>query len=149
MSRGKREKPTFAEQERQKEKRQREELKFQRKQREIMLEYSKRITADMRGLLWVISVGALLLAFLCAILRFEAAFPWITAMVGLPWTAWGTAAAFYLTLAKSDHKEGGITFEAAKAGNFGVKPEAEAPTVWTNESAEDLSLSGSEDSPAI
>ena len=92
-------------------------------QREIMLEYSKRITNDMRGLLWVISVGAVLLAFYCAHLRFDAAFPWITAMVGLPWTAWGTAAAFYLNLAKSDHKAGGITYEAAKADNFGVEPE--------------------------
>ena len=147
---GKREKLTFAEQERQKEKQQREELKFQRKQREAMLEYSKRITNDMRGLLWVISVGAVLLAFYCAHIRFDAAFPWITAMVGLPWTAWGTAAAFYLTLAKSDHKEGGITFEAAKADNFGVKPEAvEVPTVWTNQPEEGATISGSEESPAI
>lgn len=87
------------------------------------MEYSKRITDDMRGLLWVISVGAIALAFFCAYLRFDAAFPWITAMVGLPWTAWGTAAAFYLNLAKSDHSSGGITFEAAKADNFGVEPE--------------------------
>lgn len=91
--------------------------------REAAMEYSKRITDDMRGLLWVISVGAIALAFFCAYLRFDAAFPWITAMVGLPWTAWGTAAAFYLNLAKSDHSAGGITFEAAKADNFGVEPE--------------------------
>ena len=92
--------------------------------RESLLEYSKRITDDMRGLLWVISVGALLLAFFCAYLRFDAAFPWITAMVGLPWTAWGTAAAFYLNLAKSDHRAGGITYESAKANNFGVDPDS-------------------------
>ena len=37
----------------------------------------------------------------------------------LPWTAHGTVCAFYLNMAKSDHKEGGITFEAAKAEKFG------------------------------
>ena len=39
-------------------------------------------------------------------------------MVGLPWTAHGTVCAFYLNMAKSDHKEGGITFESAKAAGF-------------------------------
>ena len=27
---------------------------------------------------------------------------------------------FYLNMSKSDHREGGITFESAKAANFGV-----------------------------
>ena len=54
-------------------------------------------------------------------------------MVGLPWTAHGVVCSFYLSLCKSDHKEGGITFEAAKASNF----------TTTNQPA------GSDDSPAI
>ena len=36
----------------------------------------------------------------------------------LPWTAHGTVCAFYLNMAKSDHKTGGITFEKAKAAGF-------------------------------
>lgn len=119
-------------------------------QREIMLEYSKRITNDMRGLLWVISVGGLLLAFYCVRRGFEGGLPWITAMVGLPWTAWGTAAAFYLNLAKSDHKAGGITYDAAKAENFGVEQEQpELPNDWTIPPGEGATISGSEESPAI
>jgi len=42
-------------------------------------------------------------------------------MVGLPWSAHGVVCSFYLTMAKSDHKSGGITFEAAAANNFGVE----------------------------
>lgn len=110
MARGKHQRPTWAEQEKRREKKL---IKRAKK-----LDYSKRITNDMRGLLWVISVGGLLLAFYCVRRGFEGGLPWITAMVGLPWSAWGTAAAFYLNLAKSDHKAGGITFEAAKANNF-------------------------------
>ena len=41
-------------------------------------------------------------------------------MVGLPWTAHGVVCSFYLNLCKSDHRTGGITFEAAKAANFKV-----------------------------
>ena len=38
--------------------------------------------------------------------------------MGLPWTAHCVVCSFYLNMAKSDHKEGGITFESAKANNF-------------------------------
>lgn len=69
----------------------------------------------MRGLLWVVTCGGLLLAFYCVHKGYTAELKWITAMVGFPWTAWGTAAAFYLNLAKSDHRKGGITYELAKA----------------------------------
>ena len=49
-------------------------------------------------------------------------------MVGLPWTAHGVVCSFYLNMAKSDHKEGGITFEAAKASNFGNQdPDSDLP----------------------
>ena len=32
-------------------------------------------------------------------------------MVGLPWTAHGMVCSFYLSLCKSDHREGRTTFE--------------------------------------
>ena len=38
--------------------------------------------------------------------------------MGLPWTAHCVVCSFYLNMVKSDHKEGGITFESAKAANF-------------------------------
>ena len=54
--------------------------------------------------------------------------PWLSAMVGLPWTAHGVVCSFYLNMAKSDHREGGITFEAAKASNFGNQdPDSDIP----------------------
>ena len=39
-------------------------------------------------------------------------------MVGLPWSAHGVVCANYLSMAKSDHKRGGITYETAKANGF-------------------------------
>ncbi|MCI9505771.1 MAG: hypothetical protein HFF62_04165, partial [Oscillospiraceae bacterium] len=67
----------------------------------------------------------LLLAAYCIRVGYMGALPWLSAMVGLPWTAHGTVCAFYLNMAKSDHKAGGITFEAAKAARFGGASDSE------------------------
>ncbi len=82
------------------------------------MEFSKRLISDIRWLLWVVTVGGLALAAYCVQVDYAGALPWLSAMVGLPWTAHGTVCAFYLNMAKSDHKEGGITYDAAKAAGF-------------------------------
>ena len=97
---------------------------MQRGKREVTktkAEYSKKLVTDIRSLLWVVTVGGLLLAFYCVRKNYLGALPWVTSMVGLPWTAHGVICSFYLNMAKSDHKVGGITFETAKANNFVVK----------------------------
>ena len=81
-------------------------------------EFSKRLIADIRGLLWTVTIGGLALAAFCIFKSFDGALPWLSAMVGLPWAAHGAICSFYLSMAKSDHREGGITFEAAKAADF-------------------------------
>ena len=96
---------------------------MQRGKREVTktkAEYSKKLVTDIRSLLWVVTVGGLLLAFYCVRKNYLGALPWVTSMVGLPWTAHGVICSFYLNMAKSDHRIGGITFETAKANNFVV-----------------------------
>ena len=96
---------------------------MQRGKREVAklkAEYSKKLVTDIRSLLWVVTIGGLLLAFYCVHKNYLGALPWVTSMVGLPWTAHGVICSFYLNMAKSDHKVGGITFETAKANNFVV-----------------------------
>ena len=87
-------------------------------------EFSKKLISDIRLLLWVVTLGGLVLAAYCIRKGYAGSLPWLTAMVGLPWTAHGTVCAFYLNLCKSDHKEGGITFEAARAAGFQSPAEA-------------------------
>ena len=86
-------------------------------------EFSKRLISDIRALLWVVTVGGLALAAYCIRVGYMGALPWLSAMVGLPWTAHGAVCAFYLNMAKSDHRQGGITFEAAAAAKFGAGSE--------------------------
>lgn len=83
-------------------------------------DFSKRLIDDTRRLLWIVTIGGLTLAGWCIHKGFDASLPWLSAMVGLPWTAHGAVCSFYLTMAKSDHREGGITFETARASNFGA-----------------------------
>ncbi len=81
-------------------------------------EFSKRLVRDIRWLLWVVTLGGLALAAYCVRAGYTGALPWLSSMVGLPWAAHGVVCSFYLNMARSDHCEGGITFEAAKAAGF-------------------------------
>lgn len=81
-------------------------------------EYSKKLISDIRLLLWVVTIGGIALAAFCIYKGYTGSLPWLSAMVGLPWSAHGIVCSFYLNMAKSDHKVGGITFESAKANNF-------------------------------
>lgn len=86
------------------------------------LSFSKQLIRDIRALLWIVTLGGLALAFFCIHRGYTGSLPWIGAMVGLPWTAHGVVCAFYLNMAKSDHKSGpdgtGITYAAAQANGF-------------------------------
>lgn len=81
-------------------------------------DFSKRLISDIRALLWVVTIGGLVLSAYCIHKNYAGALPWLTAMVGLPWTAHGVVCSCYLGMAKSDHRRGGITYDAAKAANF-------------------------------
>ena len=58
------------------------------------------------------------LMYLCIKGGYTATAAWLTAAVGVAEVVIGAGATNYFALAKSDHSEGGITFEAAKAKNF-------------------------------
>lgn len=103
----------------------------QSKNRKRKLEFSKILITDIRKLLWIVTIGGIVLAAFCIYRGYTGSLPWLSAMVGLPWTAHGTVCSFYMNMCKSDHKEGGITFEAAKAQNFIYQEEdsVESPAI--------------------
>lgn len=100
----------------------REKKKTKHRQTKKM-EFSKKLISDIRGLLWVVTIGSLFLAAFCIYKGYLGSLPWLSAMVGLPWTAHGVVCSLYLNMAKSDHAGAdgeGITYAIAKANNFGV-----------------------------
>ena len=90
----------------------------------MKLEFSKQLIKDIRILLWIITISSIVLAFYCVHLGYTGTIPWIAALVGLPWSAHGVVCSFYLNMAKSDHKQGGITFEKML-----IDAENETPTI--------------------
>ena len=92
-------------------------------------DFSKRLIADIRALLWVVTAGALVLSAYCIHKDYAGALPWLTAMVGLPWTAHGVVCSGYLSMAKSDHRQGGITYDAAKAAGFSQVNAGNSPPI--------------------
>ena len=98
---------------------------FGNKKEKKRLEFSKRLILDIRILLWVITISAIVLAFLCVIYGYIGSLPWIATLVGLPWSAHGVVCSFYLNMAKSDHKQGGITYDMA------MKAASDATTTTT------------------
>lgn len=82
------------------------------------VEWSKAVCllAMLAGLLIV--QECLFLMYLCIKSGYTAAAAWLTAATGVGEAIIIAGANGYLSLAKSDHKRGGITFEAAKANNL-------------------------------
>lgn len=66
----------------------------------------------------------LFLMYLCIKGGYTATAAWLTAATGVGEAVIIAGANGYLSLAKSDHKRGGITFESAKANNFQTNEES-------------------------
>lgn len=88
------------------------------KKRRKKKEYSKTITGWSVFAGFVIAQECMILIFYAIRQGFTAAAAYLTAAVGLGEAIIGAALNFYIALCKSDHKEGGITYEAAKANDF-------------------------------
>lgn len=81
------------------------------------LAFSKKIMRLEMMLLWVHTLGVLGLAYLSVWKMFDAAFPWLTAMVSLPWAAWGVSKTGYTMKSMKENTTGGIVYDAAQHNN--------------------------------
>lgn len=86
------------------------------------LEFSKMIMKMEMRLLWLNTIGVLGLAYYSVYKGSDAAFPWLTAMVGLPWAAWGVSKTGYTMKSTKENTSGGIVYESAmrEEGGNGV-----------------------------
>lgn len=77
-------------------------------------EFSKIIMRKEMRLLWINTLGVLGLAYFCVYKGFDAAFPWLSAMVSLPWAAWGVSKTGYTMKSTKENTMGGIIYETMK-----------------------------------
>ena len=79
-------------------------------------EFSKTLLIQESALLWVVTLGAFYLAFYCIKNQYFGELPWVVALVGFPWTAYGVSQACYYRKAEKENTEGGITYASMMQG---------------------------------
>ena len=65
-------------------------------------EFSKCLLFQESILIWLITIAFIVLAFICVFNQYFGELPWLTAICGFPWTAYGVSQAFYY---KKEEKE--------------------------------------------
>jgi len=83
--------------------------------RKTKLEFSKKLLVQESVLIWIVTLATLALAFICVLRGYLGTLPWLTALVGLPWGAYGTSQAFYYNKSKCENTIGGVTYEKVMA----------------------------------
>lgn len=74
-------------------------------------EFSKTLLKQESALIWIMSLSFIALAFYCIHEGFMGSLPWLAAMVGFPWTAYGVSQTMYYRKSMKENTEGGIKYE--------------------------------------
>lgn len=75
--------------------------------------FSKVLLIQESILIWIMTIAFIVLAFICVANQYFGELPWLTAMVGLPWTAYGVSQACYYSKSKAENTKDGIVYETA------------------------------------
>ena len=75
-------------------------------------EFSKGLLIQESILVWIVTISCIVLAFYCICNQFIGELPWITAMCGFPWAAYGISQACYYKKAEKENTKGGIKYDA-------------------------------------
>lgn len=80
-------------------------------------EFSKTLLIQESFLIWIVTLAFIGLAFYCVSNQYFGELPWLAAMCGFPWTAYGVSQACYYRKSERENTEGGITY-ASMIHNF-------------------------------
>lgn len=76
-------------------------------------EFSKLLLLQESLLMWVVTISCLILAYISITNDFTGELPWLAAIVGCPWTAYGVSQVYYYKKAMAENTKNGIKFETA------------------------------------
>lgn len=74
-------------------------------------EFSKVLLIQESALIWIMTLCFIGLAAFCIMKDYMGSLPWLTAMVSLPWTAYGVSQCFYYNKAKAENTKDGIKYD--------------------------------------
>ena len=75
-------------------------------------EFSKVLLIQESVLIWIITIAFIGLAYICILLGYLGSLPWLTAMVSLPWGAYGVSQAFYYKKSQAENTKNGVKYES-------------------------------------
>lgn len=75
--------------------------------------FSKVLLIQESFLIWIITFAFIILAFYCVKNQYFGELPWLAAMCGFPWTAYGVSQACYYKKSEKENTKGGITYASA------------------------------------
>lgn len=75
-------------------------------------EFSKVLLIQESALIWVVTIALIVLAFVCICKEYFGELPWIAAMVGFPWSAYGVSQAYYYKKSTAENTKDGIKYES-------------------------------------
>lgn len=78
-------------------------------------EFSKVLLIQESILIWVITLSFIGLAYFCVINQYFGELPWLVAMAGFPWTAYGVSQACYYKKSEKENTRNGIKYATALA----------------------------------
>lgn len=98
------------------------------------VEFSKTLLKQESALIWILSISFIMLAFYCIHEGFSGSLPWLAAMVGFPWTAYGVSQAMYYRKSMMENTAGGIKYDQImeEARNIRVQYENAAGFDFSN-----------------
>lgn len=86
-----------------------------RKKRKKQREFSKTLLVQESALIWILTIGFMVLAYIAVINNYTGTLPWLTAMSSLPWTAYGVSQVWYYKKSTIENQKDGVKFESVMA----------------------------------
>ena len=75
-------------------------------------EFSKSLLVQESALIWITTLGYLLLAFYCIFNGYMGSLPWLTASASLPWAAYGVSQVYYYKKSMAENTKNGVKYES-------------------------------------
>lgn len=75
-------------------------------------EFSKTLLIQESALIWITTLTLLALAFICVVNQYFGELPWISVMIGFPWSAYGVSQLAYYEKAKKENTKDGIKYQS-------------------------------------
>lgn len=96
-----------------------------KKEKKNKMEFSKALLVQESILIWIMTIFFMFLSLVCIQREYFGELPWLAAMIGFPWTAYGVSQTYYYKKSMKENTKDGIKYETVMANIAENLPHAE------------------------